>query len=124
MTSAKQQLGGRGEDMALEFLTGLGYELVTRNYRSRGGELDLIMRDGTTLVFVEVRTKTVFSHGNPLETIDYRKRRQIEKTARLYLARKKLGDEISCRFDVVGISLDKESTPQIEHVINAFMTGE
>ncbi len=124
MTSAKQQLGGRGEDLALTFLTSLGYELVTRNYRSRGGELDLIMRDGATLVFVEVRTKTVFSHGNPLETIDYRKRRQIEKTARLYLARKKLGDEVSCRFDVVGISMGAGPAPEIDHVINAFMTGE
>ncbi len=124
MTSAKQQIGSHGEDLALAFLLKLGYILEIRNFRSRGGEIDLVMRDGNVLVFVEVRTKTVFQHGSPLDTIDFRKRRQIEKTARLYLARHKIGEETFCRFDVVGVSIVSGSPPVVEHIPNAFMAGE
>ncbi len=124
MTSSRQQTGSRGEELALAFLLNLGYTLVTRNFRCRNGEIDLIMRDGSVLVFVEVRSKTVFQHGSPIDTIDFKKRRQIEKTARQYLARNKIGEETFCRFDVVGVCLAAGKPPVVEHILNAFMAGE
>lgn len=124
MTVERKKLGGHGEDLAADYLAGLGYLLLERNYRWRGGEIDLVMRDALTLVFVEVRTKSVHEHGTPLDTIGYRKRRQIETTARHYLAERRISDEVHCRFDVVGISIIAGSKPLIEHIADAFFTGE
>ncbi len=123
MSRDRIELGRRGEDLALAYLLGLGYRLQARNYRFRGGELDLVMFDGPVLVFVEVRSRTSLQHGTPLETIDYRKRRQIEKTAGLYLAREKISPDTACRFDAVAVDLC-DDTPRISHLQNAFVCGE
>ncbi len=123
MSRERLDLGRRGEDLALAWLQGLGYRLQARNYRFRGGELDLVMFDGPVLVFVEVRSRTSLQHGTPLETIDYRKRRQIEKTAGFYLAREKISPDTPCRFDAVAIDFGN-GEPHITHVKNAFICGE
>ena len=121
----KKLLGKKGEDIALSYLTEKGYELVARNYRfSRYGELDLVMRDGKYLVFIEVRTKKNKLYGSPLETIDYDKRRQIEKMAQLFLVKEKLSQDTFCRFDAVGIILSDNSEPEIEHIQDAFIIGD
>ncbi len=124
MSDAKQQLGRQGEDLALDFLLGKGFKLVCRNFRYRGGEIDLVMFDAATLVFVEVRGKSTLAHGSALDTIDFKKRRQIEKTARFFLAREKINPEVFCRFDVIGISFTPGQPPKIDHIPNAFFTGE
>jgi len=123
MSRERIDLGRRGEDLALEYLQGLGYRLQTRNYRFRGGELDLVMFDGPVLVFVEVRSRTSLQHGTPLETIDFKKRRQIEKTAGLFLAREKINPATPCRFDAVAVEFCGDA-PHIVHVKNAFVCGE
>ncbi len=121
----KKLLGKKGEDIALNYLTEKGYELVARNYRfSRYGELDLVMRDGKYLVFIEVRTKKNKLYGSPLETIDYDKRRQIEKMAQLFLVKEKLSQETFCRFDAIGIILSDNNEPEIEHIQDAFIIGD
>ncbi|MBQ2591826.1 MAG: YraN family protein [Candidatus Riflebacteria bacterium] len=121
----KKLLGKKGEDIALNYLTEKGYELVARNYRfSRYGELDLVMRDGKYLVFVEVRTKKNKLYGSPLETIDYDKRRQIEKMAQLFLVKEKLSQDTFCRFDAIGIILSNNNEPEIEHIQDAFIIGD
>ena len=124
MSDARKQLGNRGEDFALAHLEAKGMRLVDRNYRWRGGEIDLIMRDGAVLVFVEVRSKSGAAHGTPLETIDYRKRRQIERCARQYLAHKKVGADVCCRFDAVGVLIPASGQVEIVHVPDAFRLGE
>lgn len=123
MSRERIELGRRGEDLALAYLLGLGYRLQARNYRFRGGELDLVMLDGPVLVFVEVRSRTSLQHGTPLETIDFKKRRQIEKTAGFYLAREKISPDTPCRFDAIAVELCG-NTPQISHLKNAFICGE
>ena len=123
MSRERIDLGRRGEDMALAYLSELGYQLRARNYRFRGGELDLVMFDGPVLVFVEVRSRTSLQHGTPLETIDFKKRRQIEKTAGLFLAREKIDPATPCRFDAVAIEFC-DATPRVLHVKNAFICGE
>ncbi|MBU1108669.1 MAG: YraN family protein [Candidatus Riflebacteria bacterium] len=124
MSDSRKQLGNQGESLALTHLEELGMKLVCRNYRWRGGEIDLIMSDGSVLVFVEVRCKSVATHGSPLETIDYKKRRQIEKCARQYLAHKKVSADICCRFDAVGVLLPANGKARIQYIPDAFRVGE
>ena len=77
--------------------------LVTRNYRCRRGEIDLVMRDTDTLVFVEVRRRTSRVFGGGLDSVDARKRARLVATAEHYLMVQRVGDERACRFDVVAI---------------------
>lgn len=125
ISKLKQELGHKGEDIALKFLEEKGYKLVARNYNCpRWGELDLVMRDGKYLVFVEVRTKRNTVHGTPIESIDYSKRRQIEKMATTFFTKEKIPPETFCRFDVVGIVLPNNGEPVIEHIQDAFIAGD
>lgn len=96
--------GDDWEDKALQFLEDQGLVLVTRNHTCRFGELDLIMRDGAELVFVEVRYRRGNRFGSPLESVDHRKRQRLVKTARHYLQMDQRAADLTCRFDVVGIS--------------------
>ena len=90
--------GREAEERATRYLAGRGLTVVTRNFRVRGGEIDLICRDGRTLVFVEVRQRSRQDYGGAAESITYAKRRRIILAARFYLAGKPACD---CRFDCV-----------------------
>ncbi|MCS7197751.1 MAG: YraN family protein [Candidatus Bipolaricaulota bacterium] len=95
----------RGEDaerLARDFLRQQGYEIVAERYRWRGGEIDLIARDGNFLVFVEVRSRSTELFGLPEETITYKKRQKILLAAQHYLTRHPTNLDI--RFDVVALS--------------------
>jgi putative endonuclease len=102
--------GAAAEGLAAKFLAARGLVLVQRNYRCRGGEIDLIARDGETLVFVEVRLRRNRAFGTAAESITAAKRRRLRLAARHYLAR--LGREPPCRFDAV--LLDALETENIE----------
>jgi putative endonuclease len=91
--------GEAAEELAARLLAKKGLVVVARNYRTRFGEVDLVARDGATLVFVEVRARTWAAFGGAAGSIDARKQRRIVAAARHYLAR--LGTEPPCRFDVV-----------------------
>ena len=93
--------------------------LVTRNYRCRRGEIDLVMRDTETLVFVEVRRRTSRAFGGGLDSVDARKRARLVAAAEHYLMMKRIGDECPCRFDVVAIDGPFTRTT-IEWVRDAF----
>ena len=77
--------------------------VVRRNYRCRRGEIDLVMRDTDTLVFVEVRRRTSLAFGGGLDSVDARKRARLVAAAEHYLMTNRIGDERPCRFDVVAI---------------------
>ena len=96
-----QTAGGNGEDQAAGFLARHGLELIERNYRTRLGEIDLIAREGATLVFVEVRLRKDARFGGALESITARKRSRIAAAARRYLMR--YPRVPPCRFDVICI---------------------
>ena len=102
--------GAAAEGLAARFLTARGLVIVQRNYRCRGGEIDLIARDGETLVFVEVRLRRNRAFGTAAESITAAKRRRLRLAARHYLAR--LGREPPCRFDAM--LLDALATENIE----------
>lgn len=94
--------GKKGEDLACEYLQKQGLSLVERNFRLRLGEVDLIMRDGDTLVFVEVKYRSSQVFGGALAAVTPKKQQKIRLVAEVYLQR---FDEMpSVRFDVVGIN--------------------
>jgi putative endonuclease len=91
--------GDRAERLAAQFLTRRGLVIVARNFRTRGGEIDLVARDGATLVFVEVRMRRSQAFGGAAASITPRKRERLVKAAGAYLAM--LGREPPCRFDAI-----------------------
>ena len=99
MLSESQNIGYKAEENALSFLVRQGLDVVERNFRCRFGEIDLIMRDGDVLVFVEVRKRKNSFFGGALASISTAKQRRLVSTARFYLSRTSFLP--LCRFDVV-----------------------
>jgi putative endonuclease len=118
VTQARQELGKRGEELACHELEGRGYAIVERRYRCERGEIDIIARDGATLVFVEVKTRDGHDFGDAAEAITAWKRRRLTRVAVDYLARHLMAG-CPCRFDVVSIHVDS-GEPVIELFQNAF----
>jgi len=118
MTRARQIFGKTGEDLACRELERRGYAIVARRYRRRGGELDIIARDGATLVFVEVKARHGREFGEAAEAVTPFKRRRIAQLALDYIVRHHL-TSCPCRFDVVSIHVD-EGEPVVEVIQGAF----
>jgi putative endonuclease len=95
-----QAIGKRAEDLAARFLEARGLTILTRNFRCRGGEIDLVCRDGPALVFVEVRLRRNANYGGAAASITARKQQRIILAARHYLAAN-AGADVECRFDCV-----------------------
>lgn len=115
--------GKRAEALAEEYLVKKGLVLVQRNFRTKTGEIDLIMQDESTLIFVEVRYRKNNSFGGGTESVDRRKQAKLTRTAECYLAWHKKYDKIASRFDVVSISpheTQNSSAKSIEWIKNAF----
>src|SRR5436309_10400275 len=102
MSQDRVILGKAGEDLACRELERRGYAIVARRYRVRGGELDIIARDGATLVFVEVKARIGHEFGEAAEAVTVLKQRRIAQLARQYVARTR-SHNCPCRFDVVAI---------------------
>jgi putative endonuclease len=117
MTRHRQSLGREGEEIARKYLEKRGYKIVGANYRTRYGEIDLIARDGATLVFIEVKTRTHEKFGAPHEALTPRKCHNIGRVALDYLLRHG-GPEQAARFDVV--SVRPGEAVEVELVQNAF----
>lgn len=97
-------VGDAAEDRALVHLQTNGHTLVTRNFRCKCGEIDLIVNDNDTLVFVEVRYRKRDDYGSALESVTASKQKKIQNSAQYYLQTKSLGESQAIRFDVVAIS--------------------
>ena len=115
---SRQALGISGEDLACAELQRRGYAIVERRHRTRFGEIDIIAKDGVTIVFVEVKARMTQEFGGAAAAMTGWKQRRIARMAADYLARQKLHD-CPCRFDVVAIDFD-ESQPSIIVYPNAF----
>ncbi len=102
----KRQIGDKFEAKASLFLTKAGLKLITQNYQCRFGEIDLIMQDGDTLVFVEVRYRSQQTFGGPLASVTDGKQKRIIKTAKHYLSQKPF--EVYCRFDIIAFESEAE----------------
>lgn len=113
--------GNRGEEIAANFLIARGYRIIERNFRCKGGEVDIITRDpiDKSLIFVEVKTRRSLSYGVPQLAVTPFKQRQISKAALTWLSKNRLHDT-NARFDVIAILLHTDGRHQIEHIQNAF----
>lgn len=112
--------GALGERIARVFLKGEGRKILYHNFRApRGGEIDIVARDGEVLTFVEVKTRSTEEFGRPLEAVDKKKQRLIRNGANEWL--RLLGTrEIPWRFDVVEVVLQEGERPRVNVVVNAF----
>jgi putative endonuclease len=117
----RQALGKRGEDLACAEVERLGYNVLTRRYRTRYGELDIVAQHEGMLVFIEVKTRESREFGHPAEAVTSQKQRRLFMMATDYVMCAKSGD-VQCRFDVVTVETQFEP-PLITVFADAFRPG-
>ena len=111
------ETGKQGEEAAVRYLREKGYEIMTRNYRYQHAEIDLIAKRGKLLAFVEVKTRTNLSYGNPEEFVSYTKSKLVMKAAEHYIFSNDWPYDI--RFDIVAVTLAGNEL-RIKHIEDAF----
>jgi len=112
-------IGKTGEELAASLLVKNGYKILSRNYKIKLGEIDIVAKDKDTLVFVEVKTRLSDSFGLPCEAVSKFKQRQISRVAVAYLQKNNLLDEYA-RFDVVSVLFSRCGRHKLELIKNAF----
>lgn len=118
---ARHTLGKTGEDLACRTLRRLGYEILARRYRTRFGEIDIVAKDGPTIVFVEVKSRAGAEFGGAAAAVTVWKQRRVADMAVEFLARRRL-TERPCRFDVVTVDFGG-GKPRVQVYSNAFVTN-
>lgn len=117
MATAQQRmaLGGYGEAQAARFLVELGMVVLDRNWRCDLGEVDLVLRDGSVLVFCEVKTRATEAYGSPLEAVTPAKVARLRRIAARWMHDRGVrADEV--RLDLVGVLLEGSGPGRVEHV--------
>ena len=114
------ELGKWGEQYAADYLQSIGYDIIERDWRIGHRDIDIIARtgDGTTVVFVEVKTRTSDVVTKPDDAVDIKKIRNIGYAANNYIKTKGIVDEV--RFDIISIIGNNKENAQLEHIIEAF----
>jgi len=116
-----REYGKQGEEIAAKFLSDKGLTILERNYTTPMGEIDIIARDkDNTLVFAEVKTAYGFAAGDPASWVNGKKQLKVGRVASAYLTKQGFSD-VSCRFDVLGVMMERGKEPDITHYENAFM---
>lgn len=116
--NANQNIGKYGEDRAAEFLSGLGYELIERNWRGSSGEIDIVARDHDCLVFAEVKTRTRTGFGHPFEAITTKKLQSMRRLVGEWCQNRQLAG-VKVRLDAVSV-LIIDGRVRIEHLRQVF----
>ena len=119
MSTYRIALGRRGEQLAAAYLRGLGLKIKHLNFRVKRAEIDIIAKDGETLVFVEVRSRAQDDRFSPVDSVDATKRRRVRKAVELYLMVTGCSPHTDVRVDVVGVTFETEAVC-VEHFPNAF----
>ena len=112
------ELGKKGEDIAAQYLSEKGYEILERNWRNRHKEIDIIAKDGNELVIVEVKTRQNDEHGEPDLAVTLPKQTRLIDSANAYMFQNNL--DINTRFDIISIVF-KDERPVIDHIQDAFL---
>ncbi len=110
------EIGIQGEQLAMEYLIEMGYKIMLRNWRFKNLEVDLIVMDGDTLVFVEVKTRSTTDFGEPYEFVDVRKQRRLIRAAQAYILKHAYSGEV--RFDVVAVT--NRTHAELTYIKDAF----
>ena len=117
-----QQRGDAADALARQHLEKHGLRLLAQNWRCRLGELDLVMLDADTVVFVEVRYRRYSAWGGAAESVDARKREKLSRAAQHFLQQESRWAKYPCRFDVIAINADSQAPAQLDWIQNAFDT--
>lgn len=120
MSDEHLKLGLRGEKRAERYLRRAGLSTIARRFSTPAGEIDLIMRDGDTIVFVEVKTRSDDRLADPEHAVNASKRRKLVRCARCFVNERKLHDR-PCRFDIVSVIMPTEGDATVKHISEAFM---
>ena len=115
---ARTRFGTVGEDLAVEHLTRQGYRIIARNCRTKAGELDVVARRGSTLVFCEVKTRADDRFGIPAEAVGRAKQARLRRLAAQWMAEHKPGS-VDVRFDVVSVIV-RDGRNEVTHIPDAF----
>lgn len=118
MTRDNLEKGLKGEEIASEYIIAKGYQILERNFRLKTGEIDIIAKEGDTLVIIEVKTRSNINYGYPYEAVNKKKQGKIIRTALYYVKLHGLKDT-QLRFDVIEVYLGKDN--KVNHYENAFM---
>jgi putative endonuclease len=117
---SSKETGIEGEGLAINFLKRNGYRILQKNYRCKCGEIDIIAKDGSTICFVEVKTRRTETFGLPADSVTPAKQNKISRTAQWYMRAHSLLD-CNCRFDVVTVMLTPPNRDKnIRLIKNAF----
>ena len=114
--AAHNELGRWGEDLAAAFLEEKGYAIIERDWKSGHHDLDIVAKDGSTLVIVEVKTRRNRLYGNPEEAIDYKKRRSLLSAINHYTKSHRIYSNV--RFDIISIVGNMGEKSEIDHIID------
>jgi len=118
-SKGKKDTGKIGENIAVKFLSQKGYQILERNWRIKGGEIDIVADDRGTMVFVEVKSRTSTEYGSGEEAVTEHKKEKIINAAKACLKHK--GEDRPCRFDVISILFEKSGkVKEINHIEDAF----
>ena len=120
MTAASQQLGEEGERIAASWLAQRGWRILERRFRSGHRDVDLVAERRGIVAFVEVKTRRGKDFGHPVEAVNWRKQRELTRSATVWMARNG-GGERMFRFDVIGVLISNGSA-RVCHVENAFLS--
>ena len=118
--SNRAEFGRMAEDLALRYLQKHDLTLLERNFRSRFGEIDLIMREKNTIIFIEVRSRSNNTFLHPAETVDHTKRNKIRKTSQVFMKKTSAWNLFNWRFDVITLTGRRKHEMKIEWIKAAF----
>ena len=117
----KHVFGMQGEDIACKFIESHGGRIIERNFRFKGGEIDVIYKDGDYIVFGEIKYRSSSTFGMAEEAVGYRKQRTISRGCDFYLVKNQLDEFTKVRFDVIALNIDEgQNTVKVHYVKNAF----
>lgn len=112
----KRRVGEKYEKIASDYLENQGYTIVEQNLRTPYGEVDILAKEGSSLVFCEVKYRSSAKYGSPMEAVGTKKQRRISRAALYYYAKNGFSQDVPCRFDVIAVCGDGG----VEHLENAF----
>ena len=114
------KIGYTGEKIAARYLKKRGYKIITRNFKLKCGEIDIIAQDSECICFIEVKTRSSISFAEPYESVNYAKQKKIKKLAEIWLYMYK-PPNTPCRFEIISILFNKSAKlNEIKHIKDAF----
>lgn len=117
--AAHNELGKWGEDIATNYLLEKGYRIIERDWKSGHRDIDIIAMDGDVLVFFEVKTRQNCLFGSPEESIDYKKRKNLQAAFNHYIKYRHVDNEI--RYDIITVVGAIGTKPEINHIVDVWL---